>query len=487
MNQPSKPFTSLTSKVKTIPLIRQTRTLILMLYMLLMLACMGAAIPIFQILVEQQVSERVREDLEESKENFETAYQAWEQAPNQTVNDLKEFINKFLGNYRPEDDNFLILLIDGQFYRANPPVLPQPIRPKAKLFQEWKQLTQFRRGEWQTSDPDVGTILYKAMPLILEGEQRGILIAAHATAGERNEAFASINTFIYVTFGVLICSFFLAWLGTGRLLRPVQDLAGTARSISKSDLTQRLSVAGSGELADLSQTFNAMMDRLQEAFNSQRRFVNDAGHELRTPITIIRGHLELMDDDPQEQQETIDLVLDELDRMGQLINEMITLTKAERPDFLQYETIDLPIFGAQVFAKAQTFADRQWLLDMPEEGTFRGDHQRLTGALLNLLRNAAQNTDINDTIEFGCLQTPDHVKFWVTDTGRGIPHAEQSHIFERFARGSNPQGEGTGIGLAIVKAFTEAHQGQITLISEPNAGSTFTVTFPRFETVPQLS
>ena len=484
MNPLPKPLTSLKSKAKAIPLIRQVRSRILLLYVVLMLACMGAAVPIFQLLVERQVSERVREDLDESKETFETSYKAWEQAPNQNVTDLKGFIDQFLGSYRPEDDNFLILMIDGQFYRANPSVLPKPIRPEAELFQQWQQLTQFERGEWPTSDPEIGTILYKAMPLMLEGELRGIFIAAHATAGERKEAFASIYTFIYVMLGVLLCSFFLAWLGTGRLLKPVRELASTARSISESDLTQRIAVEGSGELADLSQTFNAMMDRLREAFDSQRRFVNDAGHELRTPVTIIRGHLELMGDDPQEQQETLDLVIDELDRMGRLINEMIALTKAERPDFLQYETIDLPSFTEAVFAKAQTFTDRQWLLEVPEDGTFRADRQRLTGALLNLLRNAAQYTDIKDTIEFGCSQTPDQVKFWVTDTGPGIPPAEQPRIFERFARGNNPQGEGTGLGLAIVKAFTEAHQGQVSLVSEPQKGSTFTITLPRFEAVP---
>lgn len=478
MTQPLKQQASTLSKVLTIPLFRQTRTRILILYVLLMMLCMGAAVPLFRVLTERQISERVQEDLEESKANFEADYQRWEQAPSQTVDDLRIFVDQFLGSYRPEDDNFLMLLIDGELYRASPSFLPQAIQPDSQLFQQLQQLTRFRRGEWPTSDPKIGTLLYKAMPLSLDGEQRGVLVVAHATAGERSEALDSVNAFVQVTVGVLLCAVFLAWLGTGRLLKPVRDLATTARNISESDLTQRLLVHGSGELADLSETFNAMMDRLQGAFASQRRFVNDAGHELRTPITIVRGHLELMGHDPQEQQETIDLVLDELDRMGRLVNDMIALAKAERPDFLQYEIIELQPFLEDVFAKAQTLAERQWRLASRCNGTLMGDRQRLTGALLNLLRNAAQHTEATNTIELGCRTTPTRVQFWVKDTGMGIALADQPRVFERFARISDRKSEGSGLGLAIVKAFTEAHRGTITLASQPGQGATFTITLP---------
>ena len=92
---------------------------------------------------------------------------------------------------------------------------------------------------------------------------------------------------------------------------------------------------GHDELAGLAATFNAMLDRLERTMSSQRRFLDDAGHELRTPITIIRGHLELLEDDPEEREATRALLLDELDRMGRMVNELILLAKAERPDFLQ--------------------------------------------------------------------------------------------------------------------------------------------------------
>lgn len=457
---------------------RQTQTRILLLYVVLLGAFTGLAIPLFYTLISAQVSERVRGDLIEAREIFQTAYLDWERQPNQNRQDLEDFADKFLANQLPEDDNFFIFIINGEFYRSNPPRLLDPMQPGSQLFQKWATTTMFDRDERATDNPEIGNILYKAKPLIVDGHQMGVKVLAHATAGEHNEALASVNTFMYIEGMVMSIAFLLAWLVTKRLLKPVRQLALAARQINESDLTRRLSPQGSGELADLAQTFNAMMDRLQESFHSQRRFVNDAGHELRTPLTIVRGHLELMADDPQEQRETIELVLDEVDRMGRLVNDMIALATAERPDFLQYEMIDLKQFIHELFPKAQALADRNWQLKLECSGSMMGDRQRLTGALLNLLRNAAQYTSPTGTIELGCKQTLTQVIFWVKDNGSGISPENQMRIFDRFARLGKSQSEGSGLGLAIVKAFTEAHRGKIDLVSQLGIGSTFTITLP---------
>ena len=457
---------------------RQTQTRILLLYIVLLGAFTGLAIPLYQALIFNQVSERVRGDLNEAREIFEAAYLDWEQQPNQTMQDLEGFADQFLANQLPEDDNFFIFIINEKFYRSNPPRLLGPMQPGSKLFQQWAAITKRDRDEQTTNNPEIGTILYKAEPLIVDGQQRGVMVLAHATAGEQNEAFASVTTFIFIEGVVMLIAFLLAWFITGRLLKPVRQLAIAARQINESDLTRRLSPQGSGELADLAQTFNAMMDRLQKSFHSQHRFVNDAGHELRTPITIVRGHLELMEDDPQEQQETIELVLDELDRMGRLVNDMIALTKAEQSDFLQYESIELKQFLHDLFTKAQALAERDWQLKLECSGSMLGDRQRLTGALLNLLRNAAQHTPSTGTIELGCKQTLSQVMFWVKDNGSGISPEDQLRIFDRFARSGKRQSDGAGLGLSIVKAFTEAHRGKIDLVSQFGIGSTFTITLP---------
>ena len=126
------------------------------------------------------------------------------------------------------------------------------------------------------------------------------------------------------------------------MLKPVGALTDTARSISQSDLTHRIDVRGGGEAAEMARSFNAMLDRLEAVFRNQREFVRDANHELRDPLTIIRGHLELMgdDEDPEDRERTIGIVLDEVDRIGRIVGDLQLLAEAGQPGFLDLEWID---------------------------------------------------------------------------------------------------------------------------------------------------
>lgn len=245
-------------------------------------------------------------------------------------------------------------------------------------------------------------------------------------------------------------------------------------------MTQRLSVDGKGEIAELATTFNEMMDRLQAAFASQRNFINDASHELRTPITIIRGHLELMGDDPEEQQETLALVFDEIDRMSRFVNDLTLLAKAERPDFLCLEMVEVDLLTEELFAKAKALADRDWYLDAQGKGHLIGARQRITEAIMNLAQNATQFTKAGSRIAIGSSVVDGKVRFWVRDTGEGIAAADQERIFERFARAANSyrRSEGAGLGLSIVQSIATAHGGIVQLYSRLGVGSTFTMIIP---------
>ena len=458
----------------------ETRTRILLLYITTMLAVIAAAIPIFRFFLFAEVNERVRADLEEELEEFQFEYKAWQSRNPATEESLKEFLEAFLSSDLPEDDNFHIILLDGEFYRSNPRILPPVIEPDSELMASWLALDSSPREIVPVPDPSVGSVLYKTSLLEVDGRPRGTFVIAHLAAGERAESLASVSVFVKVATGVVAVSFLLAWLGSRQLLKPVQRLAKTAKTINEANLSQRLEVEGTGELAALASSFNAMMDRVQDAFDSQRNFVNDAGHELRTPITIIQGHLELMEDDPTDQQETLALVMDELDRMGRFVNDLILLAKAERPDFLQPETIDLQPFMEAIFNKVKALADRDWQLSTTGQGQFVADPQRLTGALINLAQNASQHTRPTDTIEIGSLLSQEQIRFWVRDTGEGISTADQQRIFERFARAAKSfrRSEGAGLGLAIVKAIADAHGGDIALTSQLGVGSTFSLTLP---------
>ena len=459
---------------------RQARTRILLLYILVLAVLMSLAIPLFRYLLFYQIDQRVRADLRESRADFLQAFDRWNlQASNQTLGDFQTFIDAYMEEKLPEDDNYFLILIEDEFYRANPIVLLKPLRPGSPLYRRWLNLNNSQRGEWHSPDPDIGKILYKVDPLVLDNNLRATYISTHATAGERNESLEGIYVFIYVASGVLIIALLVDWLIAGFLFAPVRSLVKTTRLISETDLSQRIPERGSGELAELAKTFNAMMDRLEFAFNSQRSFINDAGHELRTPITIVRGHLELMGDDPQEQHETIVLALDELDRMGRLVNDMVLLARSERPDFLQLEKVEVSELTKELFAKAHTLAFRNWQLMLNSHQQLMCDRQQITGAILNLLRNASQYTKEEDTIELGCSCTQTEAQFWVRDTGAGIAPEVQPTLFNRFTRAPNSrQRDGSGLGLAIVKAIADSHRGRIELVSEPGVGSTFTLCIP---------
>ena len=273
----------------------------------------------------------------------------------------------------------------------------------------------------------------------------------------------------------------MAWLVAGRVLAPVRLLTETARSISESDLTHRIEIRGGGEAADMARSFNNMLDRLESVFRSQRQFIQDASHELRDPLTICRGHLELLGDDPEERRATTALVLDELDRIGRIVDDLQLLAEAEHPDFLRREWVDLELLTHELVAKATALAPRRWTLDSVGTGTVFADRQRLTEAIMNLAHNAVQHTVAHDSIAIGTSSsTPSEARIWVRDSGSGIAIEDQALIFDRFKRGGDAHRRyrGGGLGLAIVKTVAEAHGGRVELESRLGEGSMFTIVLP---------
>jgi two-component system, OmpR family, sensor kinase len=283
-----------------------------------------------------------------------------------------------------------------------------------------------------------------------------------------------------VGLAMLLVGSVLAWLLADRVLRPVKTVTDTARSISGGDLSRRIPVSGHDEIGVLAETFNDMLARLEAVFERQQRFVDDAGHELRTPITIVRGHLELLEDDPDERRETLALVMDELDRMARIVNDLLTLAKWEQPDFLATSTVDLGALVDDVLAKSAALGDRAWRLDGRADVAIVADRQRLTQALMQLAQNAVQHTRGGDEIALGAFASDQEVRLWVRDTGPGVPFEEQQRVFDRFYRAGEPRrSEGAGLGLSIVQAIAGAHGGRLDLSSVPGSGATFTIVLPR--------
>ncbi|MEA5573051.1 sensor histidine kinase [Calothrix sp. UHCC 0171] len=434
---------------------------------------------VFKELVSREAQKTIQNENREATNSLRKADKRLLKPPSSKA-ELEEFFDGFLGNQLPEDDTYLIALMEGKFYKSSPRARPKPLSIDSKLILDWAKLTQAEEGEKIIHGSNVGSIIYLAQPVIIKGEIMGVFVIARTTAGERNEVLEAVRVIIQVGASMLFLVLVLAWFASGKILAPLRLLTQTARNISGSDLNQRIPVRGEGEIAELAATFNEMMDRLKAAFNSQKNFLNDAGHELRTPITIIHGHLELMGDEPQERQETLALVMDELERMKRLVNDLILLAKVEHPNFLYLETFEVSNFTEEIFAKAQALGERNWQLENVGKGKIVGDRQRLTQAIMNLAENATQYTKTTDIIALGSVIYRGKVKFWVRDTGEGIAQGEQKRIFERFARAANSRrrSEGSGLGLSIVQAIVEAHNGKITVASKIGKGATFTIILP---------
>jgi signal transduction histidine kinase len=226
-----------------------------------------------------------------------------------------------------------------------------------------------------------------------------------------------------------------------------------------------------------------MLDRVESGVAAQRRFVDDAGHELRTPITIVRGHLEVLDpNDPEDVRATVALVDDELGRMNRMVSDLLLLARSEQPSFLHVEAVDVAALTAEVVEKVEQLGDREWVLETAAHVDARLDPQRITQAVVALADNACRHTGPGDRIALGSQLTGGRLRFWVSDTGAGVDAADRERIFERFSRGSTARrSEGAGLGLSIVRAIAVAHGGQVLLDSVPGRGATFTVEIPAVE------
>jgi len=393
--------------------------------------------------------------------------------------DIAAIFSTFLSRNVVGEHETLLTFVDGQPYQVPAVEPPYPIASDPRFRALGTVAGRPQRGSFDVAD--VGEVRYLAVPVqTADGTTRGVLVVAQFADLQRAFIHRTVRTTALAGGLLLVVASVVAFVAAGRVLAPVRLVTETAREISDSDLSRRIPVTGHDEISDLARTFNDMLDRLEAAFEAQRRFVDDAGHELRTPITIIRGHLELLGDDPEERRETIALVTDELDRMTRLVDDLLVLAKAERPDFLSLETVDSAALLADLHSKASALADRDWRVAQGAAGFVVVDRQRITQAMMQLAQNATQHTGAGDTITLGSHVADGDARFWVRDSGPGVAVADAERIFERFARtaAGRRRSTGAGLGLSIVRAIAEAHGGRVELHSIPGDGAAFTIVVP---------
>ena len=339
---------------------------------------------------------------------------------------------------------------------------------------------RLERGGSEELAMEYGEVLVTVAP-VRNSTTRGALVVAHFLTDAKAELSRVMQTYAAVSVLLLIAVSGTAAWQAGRLLAPLRELRRTAQEITETDLSRRLVAAGNDDITALTRTFNEMLSRLEDAFTSQRDFLDDASHELRTPLTVLRGHLELMDaQDPIDVAGTRALLLDELDRMSRLVEELIWLTKTERPGFFAMRPVPLEPFMLSVLDKCRALGPREWTFDGCPDVQVRMDDHRVTQLLLQLAHNAVKHTGEGDQIGIGAAVGPEGlVELRVRDTGHGVAPEDRDRIFRRFARGeTSPDDEGFGLGLAIVSAIARAHGGTVEVRDTPGGGATFTMVMP---------
>ncbi len=451
-----------------------------------------ASVMIFSLVVTRQVlltqhDREVARALDQEVEELRLLADGIDPATGEPfADDVEAIFDTFLSRNVPNDDEAFYTLVAGAPYRASSGA--PPLAADDPLIARWRAVDAPASG---TSSTPQGEARFLAVPLTTADEALGVFVVVYYPDGERDALLRGVRTAALISGIALLVSAAIAWAAAGRVLRPVREITATARRINDADLSERIPVEGADELSELGGTFNDMLDRLEEGFHAQRRFLDDVAHELRTPITIAQGHLDLIEyDDPVEQRETIALVTDELERMNRYVADLLVLAKADRPDFVQPGPVDLGELVVTLAQRVSTLGAREWHVDAaPAPGLVAiiADEGRLSQAMLNLATNAVQHTGPGDEIGIGAELvdgpdgTPGWVRMWVRDTGPGVDPDVRADLFDRRTRAAasrERRPDGMGLGLSIVDAIARAHGGDARVESTPGVGAEFSIVIP---------
>ena len=332
-----------------------------------------------------------------------------------------------------------------------------------------------------TTDDDAG--LFVKVSVLTLGGQTHFLEVAQSLAPTTN-AMGRAGFFLLVSILVILVLALLSGaLLIRRALSPVRRVTATAQSIeSSSDLSRRVGYRGPrDEIGQLATTFDRMIERLDNALKAQKNFIADASHELRSPLTVMQGNLDLLKRNLKEEdrRESLRALEAETSRMSKVVSDLLVLAELDSGQPERQEAIALRdmLLDAQRRAR-QLAGSRQIVVGRQEDLWVKGNADKLEQVLSNLVDNAVKYTPEGGTITLSLFREGECACLAVTDTGIGISPQDVPHIFDRFYRVDKARSKasgGTGLGLAIVKGIVERHGGRVTVTSEPGKGSTFTV------------
>jgi len=317
--------------------------------------------------------------------------------------------------------------------------------------------------------------------------QRDLEIQVDARTLEtlRRFSIVGLGSIFFVSFGV-------GWFTAGRVLMPIGRITRVARDIQATDLSRRIGLLGpNDDLKQLADTFDAMLDRLQRAFDNQQRLIHDTSHELRNPLAIMRTNLDVTLSDPgadlEQYQHTTEVVRRSSERMSKLVDDLLAYARHEATTRVEapVELSGLLTMLVDEFVGAAEQEHLRLELDVEPGLRVLGHARSLEQAVANLLANAVRFAPAGSSIMVGAGQDSGWVWLTVSDQGPGVDEEERDRVFQRYVRLGDGEagrphlagGEGSGLGLAIVREIVQAHRGEISIL-ETEVGATFAMWMP---------
>ena len=305
-----------------------------------------------------------------------------------------------------------------------------------------------------------------------------------------NETLKKFISIVLISVPILLLSFILGgFFLIKKTFAPVRNIVSTVKKISEKDLSKRIeSFEKNNELSELINTFNNMLSRLESSFDQVKQFSNDVSHELKTPLTIIKGEIEvaLRKNRPfEEYKELLKSVNSETDKLENIINNLLFLSKMDIENIRKtFKTVQFDEILLETYEEFETITQKKkitLILKKIQKTNLKGKRDLLKHLFRNLIDNAVKYTPKNGKVEIILEKRNNYAKFIISDSGIGIPKSSLSRIFDRFYRvdsaRSNETG-GTGLGLSIVKRVIDVHSGKIEVKSELHKGTTFIVSIP---------
>jgi signal transduction histidine kinase len=331
---------------------------------------------------------------------------------------------------------------------------------------------------------EAGRLRVLTEPVVAGGRTLGTFRAGEPLRSIE-EARSGLDDAFVLAGAVALAVSLIAAAGIATLLtRPLRRMAAVAVAVDAGELGHRIGPLGRhDEVGALGESFDHMLDRLQDAFRRQEQFVSDASHELRTPLTVLRGQVELLEGEHDEEvrRRSAESVIRELDHMSRIVDDLLTLAQAEGGELVRPRVVDLTDFVDDLRRDLPLLGSRRHVVEGTAAGTLRADPERLNQVVRNIVRNAVAAGGPEGLLTIRTRAEGDRLEFEVSDDGPGIPDADLERVFDRFHRAAGgPAGAGTGLGLAIARAIVEAHGGTIRAEVRPGGGTTIRFELPGY-------